>query len=291
MGTPRFLLAAVVLAVLVIRAPAADTKGFGTDYKAARAQAAATGRPLLLHFYADYCPPCRRMEAETFSDPTLQRQIPSLVVAVKVNTGTPAGREIARQYGVDLIPHDRLIAPDGSELRRAGGFIDKVTYLTMLQEASKRWLELKPKPVVPKAASGDTVVKRKAGEAISAAVPGLDGYCPVEIGLNRRWVRGKDAFVVEYKDIKYRISSKEHLDRFKLKPELYAPQVLGCDPVVLSKSQRAIPGKTSFGAFFDGKLYLFQSRSSRTTFKENPLKYTRLQHALKADKIERTVVR
>lgn len=292
MGTPRIAILAAALAVFGGQLYGAGTKnGFRTDYQAARAHAAATGRPLLLHFYADYCPPCRRMEAEVFPDADLKQQMSGLVVAVKVNTGTEAGRQLAQQYGVNLIPHDRIVSPDGAtELRQAGGFMSKEVYLTMLRDASARWAAMQPKPSKP-AVSPKQPAVTAAPKAAVPEVVGLDGYCPVELSLNRKWAKGIPKFQVEYKGLKYQISSQANLDRFKAKPEVYAPQVLGCDPVELASSHRAIPGRTDFGAFFDGKLYLFRSKESRTTFKTNPLKYVRIQHALDASKIERTVVR
>lgn len=289
LDTPRLAILTAALAMLSgqlfgAESQTTDKPGFHTDFEAAKALAVRTGRPLLIHFYADYCPPCRRMEAEVFPDADLHRQLGEMVIAVKVNT--QYRQDLAQAYGVDRIPHDRVVSPDGSELISGGGFMSKAAYLGMVRNASKKFTAMQPKvakPATPPAAA--------ARPKTAPALVNLDGYCPVELSLNRKWIKGDKQFVVEHKGLAYRISSKANYDRFKSQPEKYAPQVLGCDPVVLAASQKAIPGKTDFGAFFDGKLYLFQSKASRTTFKQNPLKYVRIQHALDASKIERTVVR
>ncbi len=292
MDTPRLATLTATLLLLGGQLFGAE-KAFRTDFEAARAHAAATGRPLLIHFYADYCPPCRRMEAEVFSDADLNRQLSKLVVAVKVNTAQR--QDLARQYGVDRIPHDRVIAPNGRELNRGGGFMSKWSYLGMVQTAGKKFAAMQPKVVVQPKRVVPPVAPKQPVKSASPKPPTelvtLDGYCPVELGMNRKWIKGADEFQVEHKGLTYRISTKTNFDLFNKNPEKYAPQVLGCDPVVLAASQRAVAGRTDFGAFFDGKLYLFQTNASRTTFKQNPLKYVRIQHALDASKIERTVIR
>lgn len=292
MDTPRLATLTATMLLLGGQLFGAD-KAFRTDFENARAHAAATGRPLLIHFYADYCAPCRRMEAEVFSDADLNRQLSKLVVAVKVNTAHR--QDLAREYGVNRIPHDRIIAPNGTVLNQGGGFMSKWAYLAMVRTAGDRFAAQQPKVVVQPKKVIPPVAPKQPVKSASPKVPtdlvNLDGYCPVELGRNRKWVKGVAGFRVEHKGLVYRISSKANFDLFNKNPEKYAPQVLGCDPVVLAASQRAVAGRTDFGAFFDGKLYLFQTNESRTTFKQNPLKYIRIQHALDASKIERTVIR
>ncbi|MFK7820315.1 MAG: YHS domain-containing protein [Planctomycetaceae bacterium] len=287
MDVPRISLAVLFCAVMAVPSADAQSKhGFQSNFEAAEAQAKATNKPLLVHFYANYCPPCRRMEAEVFSNRDFGRKLSGMVVAVKVNTELRP--DLAQRFQVERIPHDRLLSPTGKELSRAGGFIPGSSYLAMVNSATQKFVASQPKP-----AKAQPAVRNPQPSAASASqvYVGLDGYCPVELGKNRKWIRGEAKFEVEYKGIEYRFASKANYDRFKKYPEQFAPQVLGCDPVVLASSHKAIPGLTDYGAFFDGKLYLFQTSDSRTKFKKNPLKYIRIQHALDASKIERVVVR
>ncbi len=259
--------------------------GFGTDFEAAAALAAETGRPLLVHFYADYCPPCRRMEAEVLHDPEFVARLDEMVVAVKVNTAVRP--DLAQRFGVDRIPHDRLLSPSGSELMRGGGFKDKWSYLSTVQVAADRFAAVQAAVEARKPQHSTALASTGPQEPLR----GLGGYCPVELAAHRKWTKGDALHEVEYKGLTYQLSSAENAALFRANPEHYAPQVLGCDPVVLAASHRAIPGRIDFGAFFDGKLYLFQTQESRTEFKKNPLRYVRIQHALDVSRIERTAVR
>jgi YHS domain-containing protein/thiol-disulfide isomerase/thioredoxin len=285
MDVPKFTIAVLACAAMAVPSAEAQVKhGFQSNFEAAEAAAKASNKPLLVHFFADYCPPCRRMEAEVFSDQAFGRKLSGMVVAVKVNTQLRP--DLAQRFQVERIPHDRLLSPSGKELTRAGGFIPGASYLAMVESATNKFVASQPKPKPAK-----PLVGKPQTAASSESYVGLDGYCPVELGQNRKWIQGKYEFEMDYKGIGYRFASKANFDQFKKYPDRFAPQVLGCDPVVLSSSHKAIPGRTDFGAFFDGKLYLFKTSDSRTAFKKNPMKYIRIQHALDASKIERVVVR
>ncbi|MFM8261998.1 MAG: thioredoxin family protein, partial [Pirellula sp.] len=44
-----------------------------------------TGKPVLIHFYGDHCPPCRMLEKKAFKDPQLIAAIGEHVLAVRIN--------------------------------------------------------------------------------------------------------------------------------------------------------------------------------------------------------------
>nr|MCH9793053.1 hypothetical protein [Planctomycetota bacterium] len=91
--------------------------------------------------------------------------------------------------------------------------------------------------------------------------------------------------------ITYFLSNHTELEIFKNDPGRYAPQLLGCDPVILNKQDRAIPGNTKYGAYYDQNLYLFVDLESREAFKKNPDRFSRTMHVLKIDQIESTILR
>ena len=119
----------------------------------------------------------------------------------------------------------------------------------------------------------------------------LDGFSPVALAKWREWNRGSAKFSWDHKDVTYYFSNREELIEFRNNPEVYAPKLLGCDPVILWESDKAVAGDIRFGAYFDDELFLFKSEERRRQFKSSPEKYTRLQHALKANEIEKTVIR
>jgi YHS domain-containing protein len=115
---------------------------------------------------------------------------------------------------------------------------------------------------------------------------GLRGYSPVSLFDSRRWVQGNKQLTAEYKGVAYQMASRQELNAFRESPDRYAPQVLGCDPVILDVTDRAVPGDIRFAAFFDGELYLFVSEKSRHTFQEDPERFVRTKHVLKVDELD-----
>ncbi len=84
--------------------------------------------------------------------------------------------------------------------------------------------------------------------------------------------------------------NRTELEIFKVDPGRYAPQLLGCDPVILNKQDRAIPGDTKYGAYYDHNLYLFVDLESREEFKKNPDRFSRTMHVLKMEQVESAVL-
>jgi len=120
---------------------------------------------------------------------------------------------------------------------------------------------------------------------------GLGGYSPVALAKSRNWSKGVSEFKHEYQGIVYHLASDDELQEFAESPGRFAPQLLGCDPVVLWKTDRAVAGSTQFGAYFDNELYLFSSEDSRKQFKVSPLQFTRTRHVLRVEQIEKTRIR
>jgi YHS domain-containing protein len=123
------------------------------------------------------------------------------------------------------------------------------------------------------------------GDEANEPIVGLDGYSPIVLMEERKWIKGKSGLVHTYQGVTYRFQSEAELRRFADDPARFAPRLLGCDPVELWLSDRALRGNTRFGAYFDGQLYLFLTHENRETFKDNPLRYTETRHVLKTSDI------
>lgn len=302
----KFFFSAVLFAATA-SACQAQTHGWHAAFEQARTTAESTSQPILIHFHAWYCGPCQRMDREVFADPQIQQALADGMASVKIDvTQEP---ELASRCGATSVPRDVVMFPDGSIETLNVGYLQKPQYLNLLRDISQRGKSMSvPKPTDPvpgnAIASNDAQVPTASAnrdtEADSASIAvteasepsidppliGLEGFCPVLLHDKREWTAGDEEITADYRGVRYLFSSAASRDMFLKNPALYAPQDLGCDAVVLTDTQRAVTGSIRFGAFFDNRLYLFQSPENRAEFKQNPLKFARIRAALRADQIE-----
>ena len=295
----RLFWVAVWIVVLACVAPrlvvGADPQVWRTDFDAALREAEEKKLPLLMHFHAEWCMPCQKMEQTVFSSSAVREMLSTRFVAVKLHS--EKNQHLVRRYGFEILPTDIALDPlTGRVLTIHSGYLDQSEYIKLAQqsEARFRWIHT-PRPVNPEGGTGDatTAPPGSSGAQLGDPVPvvGLDGYSPVAIVKSRQWTRGSANYPWDYKGVPYHMSSREELLEFRKSPEMYAPKFLGCDPVILWETDRALPGSPDFAAFYDDELYLFKTEARRKQFKGNPQKFNKLQQAVKVDQIERTVLR
>ena len=101
----------------------------------AKAEAAKTNRLVWLHFAADWCAPCKRLETFVFSDPNVIRTSDRNVVAVKIDVDE--NDLLVRQLGVPRIPYDIVMTPEGETIvnRRSPGI--STDYLKMFNRLDR----------------------------------------------------------------------------------------------------------------------------------------------------------
>lgn len=105
-------------------------------------------KPVLLDFWAGWCSPCKKMDAETFSNPTFATYLNDHFMVYKVNIDTFDGMEIADRFAVDAYPTIVLLDSKGKFVNRYKGFYP-ANYLENELDKSR---ELKGKRfVTPKA--------------------------------------------------------------------------------------------------------------------------------------------
>ena len=91
-----------------------------TDFQTAQQESAASGLPLLVHFYGTNCPPCRTMEAEVFQSAEFQKAMAGGCVVVKLESRKD--RALLDQFGIRSIPADLVLSPTGKVLWRHEGY-------------------------------------------------------------------------------------------------------------------------------------------------------------------------
>lgn len=106
------------------------------DYDGAIHRAAASNSILLLHFYGDYCPPCKLLDKKTFKDPALVSAINSTVIPVKINADRR--RDLVEKYNVNRWPTDVYLFPNGDELYRGVSDQDPSVYTQKIKRLALR---------------------------------------------------------------------------------------------------------------------------------------------------------
>jgi protein disulfide-isomerase len=101
----------------------------------------------------------------------------------------------------------------------------------------------------------------------------LDGYCPVQLTENERWVLGNRRWGAIHEGRTYLFAGPEEQNRFLADPTRYAPVFSGDDVVKLVDEGKRVSGSRLHGAWFHGKVYLFVSEGSYQQFDKNPFRY------------------
>lgn len=257
-----------------------------TDVAAAEREAAERGLPLILHFYADWCGPCRAM-APALESSTVTSLLGTEAIGVKVNIDR--NRAVASRFGVAGLPSDVVVGPDGKTLARYVGQSGASTIASRIGRAADR---VGPRPTrdeTPKAetlvASADeptevefgtdpappeddtlsVLMKLAAGRGV-----GLAGFCPVALTRDRLWVRGDESLCYVFEGVTYRFADEVALELFIREPADYAPRYSGFDPTLLATEHVPVPGRIEFGSFHRDRLYLHASAGSRREFIADP---------------------
>ena len=106
------------------RRPPAVADGAGirwrADLKTAHAEAARTGKPLLLLFGAEWCVYCHKQTDETLADPAIAARINDGFVPVRLDFDRDA--KLAEVLEIKTLPQAVLLSPKADLLGRAAGF-------------------------------------------------------------------------------------------------------------------------------------------------------------------------
>lgn len=100
----------------------------------------------------------------------------------------------------------------------------------------------------------------------------LAGYDPVAYHLEKRPVEGSVIFAMRWEGAIWRFSKSSHLRMFRRDPERWAPQYGGYCSLCISQGNLTDFDPEQFEIYED-RLYLFQDKETRMTWRENPEKY------------------
>ena len=104
-----------------------------TDEAQAVAQAKAENKPLLVDFQADWCLPCKEMDARVFGQPEVAPVLSDLVLLkLDVTQEDAAIDALKAKYQVATLPAVRLLSPDGRLLGGLNQLVDIPTFVAFV---------------------------------------------------------------------------------------------------------------------------------------------------------------
>ena len=103
------------------------------ELREAHSVAKNQNRPILLHFYADDCVWCEKLERGAFASPEVAEAIHANFVPVKIHANSSP--TLAKMFKVDKFPSDVIVTTTGDTMSHSVSPQDVSRYLEMLQNA------------------------------------------------------------------------------------------------------------------------------------------------------------
>jgi hypothetical protein len=123
------LLSALLLPVLTSgRAMGQGIKWADLTLDQALAEAAAKKTMVLIDVWSPHCGSCGQMDIDLWDTPE-GLKLANGFVPIKIETGSPAGRDLALRYPITGLPAIIFLYPDGKELDRVEGYVNKNSFL------------------------------------------------------------------------------------------------------------------------------------------------------------------
>src|SRR5262245_1029521 len=143
MRSPSFALSltlsvATLVATQVTAAELVPAKVWKTDFASAQEEAKQLHRPLVIHFCATWCGPCKKMEREVLDSAQVLKIIDGGFVGAKVDVArNPA---VQKKFKVEVLPTDLIVSPEGKVLFRSEGYDDQGRkYLTNINRIDAQY--------------------------------------------------------------------------------------------------------------------------------------------------------
>jgi len=105
-----------------------------TDPEAAFEEARSSGRPVILYFTAEWCPPCHALKAHVFSQPSFIEKS-RLFVPIYLDFDQPQAQTWGEEWGVVGYPTLVVLDQDGTEILRVSGGMNLAAYEEVLDTA------------------------------------------------------------------------------------------------------------------------------------------------------------
>ncbi len=268
-----------------------------SSFEKAELQSKDRGVPIVIHFHAPWCGPCRTMDSEVLETAEVRAALRGGIVGVKVNADDR--QDLVIRFGVATLPTDVVVSPDGLILSKTAGSPGRTAYVARLAQFSVAKNASATKTTIDVAATSNRVVVAGNTVAASAATVhvtvraeartkalrqeseyhfGLHGFSPVSLTESETWRVGDSQYRYEFQGVSYQLASEEEFNRFRASPEKFVPALHGCDPVALVNDQVVQAGHIELGVTWRSKVYFFYSKETRDEFLSNPERFVRVKN-------------
>jgi YHS domain-containing protein len=102
---------------------------------------------------------------------------------------------------------------------------------------------------------------------------GFEGYCPVSVKTQEKWIPGNPSIGVVHRGRTYLFAGEAERQQFWADPDAYSPVFAGLDPVLLLEKQQSVEGTRQFNWQYGGLVYFFSSEETKRRFEANPASY------------------
>ncbi len=121
--------------------------------------------------------------------------------------------------------------------------------------------------------NGQAITRQPTESSVDSSRLGLEGYCPVTLAEQERWVKGDRQWGAVHRGRTFLFASAEAQHKFLSNFDRYAPALSGFDPVRYADLGQLVDGKRAHGVFYRDQVYLFSSEASLQQFWNAPERY------------------
>jgi len=101
------------------------------SYGEALALARQDNKKIFVHFYADWCGYCKKMEKETLSNPEVIDSLNRNFIPVRVNSDKE--RKLTREFFVRGLPSTWFVSPSGEKINSIPGYVSAEMLMNVMK--------------------------------------------------------------------------------------------------------------------------------------------------------------
>jgi len=126
---------AAVFAALMVLVQAASLSASGAiswySFQEGMALAEKEKKKVFIHFYATWCPSCKKMEKETFRNTAVITYLNKNYISIKVNTDAESA--LSSEFGVRGVPDNWFLSEASKPITSQPGYLPSKLFLPILK--------------------------------------------------------------------------------------------------------------------------------------------------------------